>query len=432
MPISPDSDYSMCGAVSCLHITPDIYHGTFIGQLDVDGICDNAGYLTFGERIERAVLQWWPTASLEQRAYATVHGFLDLPTQIAEATGTVISCLATAHMKTTTLEVPTMERMVHSKEINLVGLPYTEAIGLLIEDWKIEQWAWKLNEQYVRLCEVLKNFHNKEELSVALDSLRQVRYGSTHNDYDYRDQCTPDQCTPSFRSMISKRDRRRTRRAINRGINSFNKFFGSRDINAFISHKRVKIDGIRYDYHLTNHNNIIERTLQPGHGVPYGLDICDKQGEKLASACVFLPATPIIDQILALALNVKDGESEIEFLQRANLSYVGPNIELAGVPRIIAKVSDPSAGRIEPTCTPDEWWNERFTSTIWYEERSRITAEITIRWRRYIEDCIREISGIPYRAFDTIRHEIEWSPGQNHQIMTMQRTQQLLESIHLL
>lgn len=370
MPISPDTDYSLMGSVECLQMTADIYHGAFASELDVDAITDGTSYRSFAPTIEQAVLLWYETASLEHKAYMAVHGFMDIPLQLNEATKTVINCLTEAMMMQTRLPAP----WTHHQPIEL-GHSYIEAIDRLFVHWKLDRWAWKLGEQYLRSRAVMQQFRDSADLHAALSRVS-VRYG-----------CNVSGTLPKQIPKPARKLQRRARRAINRGIRSFERHLGLRDLQAFISAGKVTITGAKHRYALTNYGNIVSHTMYLGHGVPFGLDIVNDAGVKLASACVYLPDTPIIDQILALALNVKDTESEIEFLQKAAISYVDATIQLEGVSRKSLRVPERLSREAHET---------------WYHEREAVRSCLSDRWQTYIEDCLCAISEIPRPVWDVM------------------------------
>ena len=63
--------------------------------------------------------------------------------------------------------------------------------------------------------------------------------------------------------------------------------------------------------------SIVERTINPGYSTPYSLELLTKDDVHVANLCVYLKDTPVLDQVLAIALYIKSGDEE-EVLQKAN------------------------------------------------------------------------------------------------------------------
>ena len=64
-------------------------------------------------------------------------------------------------------------------------------------------------------------------------------------------------------------------------------------------------------------NSIVQRTISPGFSTPYKLQLFTKCDVHVADLCVYLPDTPVLDQILAVAMYIKTG-SEEDILEKAN------------------------------------------------------------------------------------------------------------------
>ena len=65
------------------------------------------------------------------------------------------------------------------------------------------------------------------------------------------------------------------------------------------------------------YNSIIERTERPGHGTPFGLELFTKTGIHIANLCVYAVDTPMLDQLMVIAMYVKTGNEE-DLLREAN------------------------------------------------------------------------------------------------------------------
>lgn len=107
---------------------------------------------------------------------------------------------------------------------------------------------------------------------------------------------------------------RRGRRALNKSIKLYRAFRGVAEIKAFAKGDTVTITGHLYNYEVVRRRQatLLEHTIRPPNGViPYHLTMLAKDGTRLANGCVYFEDTPILDQILALALHVQDREEEL-------------------------------------------------------------------------------------------------------------------------
>jgi hypothetical protein len=392
------------GAMSRLDITADIYHGADISGLDIDSITRALGALTctpctpgsFEIEVERAVLEWHKTAAPMRRAYMAINGIIDIAFQLNEAIMTIVNRITTAHLAALGVPMPPDDDPPAPIQI---GDTYDEAItATMAANPRVTRWAAKVGEQYQRTREAFAPYTDLTELINDHAHCQQVARGVRLREV-----------------QLARRHRQlehHARHAINRGIRAFTKMLGARDIVAFISQGSVMIEGVRYNYHLTNRGNIVHHTMHL-HGTiaPYGLTICDKQGARLIDGCVYIPHTPIIDQIMALALNVKDAESELEFLRNTNPTSVPWNedgqalrdlmhqreiIRITTPPRAIEVWIDEANLAREPV-EPD--WR-----TLWEDTRREY---MPLMWRS-IEAQIRDISRVPPHMFNPYTNGAGW------------------------
>lgn len=124
--------------------------------------------------------------------------------------------------------------------------------------------------------------------------------------------------------ISKKRDRkdvRRARKALRKGISLFSKIFGENDIRSFLSGESFTMAGFRYDYRLVPRGNLIQDTIRTDHcSIPYGLEILHKSdGSKIGSICVVYDGLPVIDQLLATCLHLGSDDTELELLKTGNI-----------------------------------------------------------------------------------------------------------------
>lgn len=69
------------------------------------------------------------------------------------------------------------------------------------------------------------------------------------------------------------------------------------------------------------YTSLIEKTIIPGFSTPYSLQLYTKTNVHVASLCVYLENTPVLDQVLAVSMFIKTGEEDY-LLQTANWSIM--------------------------------------------------------------------------------------------------------------
>lgn len=68
-----------------------------------------------------------------------------------------------------------------------------------------------------------------------------------------------------------------------------------------------------------SYHSIIDRTVRPGYSTPYSLSLYTKSDIHVANLCVYMENTPMLDQVLAVAMFIKSGSEEM-ILKQANWS----------------------------------------------------------------------------------------------------------------
>ena len=112
------------------------------------------------------------------------------------------------------------------------------------------------------------------------------------------------------------------RRALRRSIGLFCKLRPEEELRTFLSGKPLIVQGRRFDYEMKKRDNFLQHTMNPyGPHIPYRLHLLAKVTQQvLASGCVIIPETPVIDQLLALILHVQDPDEEMVMIRRTNWS----------------------------------------------------------------------------------------------------------------
>jgi hypothetical protein len=75
------------------------------------------------------------------------------------------------------------------------------------------------------------------------------------------------------------------------------------------------------------YHSVMDRTERPGHSTPYALSLHTKSDVHVANLCVYMKDTPMLDQVLAVAMFIKSGSEEM-ILKQANWFRLNDDREL--------------------------------------------------------------------------------------------------------
>lgn len=110
------------------------------------------------------------------------------------------------------------------------------------------------------------------------------------------------------------------RRALRRSIDLFRRLRPEAEIKTFLDGKPLLIHGHRFTYKVQKKDDLLRHTMNPNSAhIPYRLHLLHRQtGRALAQGCIVIPSTPVIDQLLALILHVRDVDGECDVLRTTN------------------------------------------------------------------------------------------------------------------
>ena len=124
---------------------------------------------------------------------------------------------------------------------------------------------------------------------------------------------------PKRNLALEKKKEKDARKALKKGVNLVRNMFGSEQINAFLSGNSFTVEGKRYNYIIKSKNNLIRHTKYPNSGhIPYHLEVVTKEGLILGSGCTVFKNTPVIDQLIAFIMHIKNNEDYV--LQNMNIT----------------------------------------------------------------------------------------------------------------
>lgn len=104
----------------------------------------------------------------------------------------------------------------------------------------------------------------------------------------------------------------RGRRALRRSIDLFRMLRPADEVRTFLSGDPLIIRGRSFDYRVQKRDNLLQHTMHPRSAhIPYDLQLLDKSGKSLARGCMVIYDTPVIDQLVALILNIEHDETKV-------------------------------------------------------------------------------------------------------------------------
>ena len=141
-------------------------------------------------------------------------------------------------------------------------------------------------------------------------------------------------CTPDGLGIVKKYKKqivpKRTKSSIKRALKlMFNMGF-EEEARIFLNGDSIEVSHLdsEFKFVITKYDNsLIYRTEHPGCSTPYKLELYTKTNVFIAELCVYMNETPVLDQVLGLALFIKSGD-ESKILRRANWHSLSNNMEL--------------------------------------------------------------------------------------------------------
>lgn len=137
--------------------------------------------------------------------------------------------------------------------------------------------------------------------------------------------------TPEQRALWARQGKQRERDrvgnihrakgAIKRALKLIDNIGFGDEVRIFIGGDEIEIEHpdsiFKFVLHRRANVDLIDKTIHGGYSTPYHLHLYTKTNVHVADLCVYLKDTPILDQVLAVALFIKSGEEE-DILTKAN------------------------------------------------------------------------------------------------------------------
>lgn len=119
------------------------------------------------------------------------------------------------------------------------------------------------------------------------------------------------------------------RNSIKRALKLISNFGFEEDARIFLRGDSIEISHPDSDFKfvLTKNSSIVQRTQYPGYASSFKTQLYTKSDVFVANLCVYMEGTPVLDQMLALAMFIKTGDEEM-ILRKANFLGLTSDEEL--------------------------------------------------------------------------------------------------------
>lgn len=117
--------------------------------------------------------------------------------------------------------------------------------------------------------------------------------------------------------------------SIKRALKLMMNFGMEEEVRIFLSGETIEISHPEslYKFVITKYSgNLLRATEFPSYSTPYKLELYTKTNVHVANLCVYMKETPVLDQVLGVAMFIKTGCEE-DILEKANFSALNSDIE---------------------------------------------------------------------------------------------------------
>ena len=381
MPISPESHYCLMGMYETLEITADIMSGIYeLMNYDLDGVYDNMpNYYPATQSASTIVTGdfdvWYSdTAVTSERDYVNWRLITDSSSQINE----VITSTTNSIIEDPTVTVTSTNDVIHYVRYDTT---------------RTNQWVGNFN---TRINRALTDTTSDLTTTVYWSVERFMRSGSNISDYIDVNHHTK---TPRRIESIRKNKIKKARKAAVKGINLFKRLFGDTKIKSFLSGNSFIVEGERYNYCIKPKNNVISHTMNPNSiHIPYHLEVLTKSGILLGTGCTTFKNTPVIDQLIAFMLHIKEDEENViknmNIGQRTDAYHEDDWLKDIKKNKLRERIIEDVAETSSPAPTPDRSIRERIIRAVEgisveeHEERNRERDELRPLVAEAVEDMI--------------------------------------------
>jgi hypothetical protein len=385
-------------AADILDLTADMVIGAHIAPINLNETVDHHAsvveddydYRGLADDITAQVTAWWPNAKEHQRAIVAVAGLLQSENALRELVWSVTGPLSSAYLvrhgrppsgvhADFAVEYDDLLKALDFPNIQVLRDP-SLIHAVLDRDESLQRYCRLLKDQYERAVEGLRDL-DAETCAIAQRLARQR----------YEEAQAIAAATNAREAGRNRRQTRQVRKAVRRGVRAMDEIIGAGSYKGFISKDGFVITGCLFDYHVSKSVRLLEHTASPRSAhIPYRLEMRNKAGELLGRACIIFPDTPVLDQVIALALHVREHETECRLVKTLNwLSLTASGRE------------DPDLRQLRPVnkASTDVVWQRHFVQERHFSYRRRIMNCIECDAARALSDYI----GMPLTIFQFMR-----------------------------
>ncbi len=133
-----------------------------------------------------------------------------------------------------------------------------------------------------------------------------------------------------IRDLVRPKVKKSTRSSIKRALKLMTGMGFEDDVRIFLNGDTIEVahpDSL-FKFVISKYDrSLIQRTEYPGYSTPYRLELYTKSDVHIANLCVYMDQTPVLDQVLGVAMFIKSGSEEM-ILKKANWNSLTQDLEL--------------------------------------------------------------------------------------------------------
>lgn len=354
----PEDDDGYCGEAlietltDMLHVTEDIKQGCRLLKPDMrelmkqstpeDGF-EDVMHSDVAVHLHKVVHRWWrDEASMNQRIFMATSALMFSQKQIMIAMNAVADSLITVHRarigQHPICYYDMLPKKIHELPVNRPDdILAPEHIGAVLSTRRYNIWMKNLVAQHMRTMVGIGAMHPREmayrlrEEYTRIEDEQRGDMAAMLADAADRVRVPPDYGILYAQSGSSGRKRRMMRngrKIVRRSIAAYERLFGGSakaNLMEFMRGKPLMLRGKLYTYRFMRTWSAVEHSAYPqAVHVPYALSIYNAANERLANGCIYFRDTPLVDQIIAVALHLRTEEDELDLLSKMNLSALTP------------------------------------------------------------------------------------------------------------
>jgi len=198
----------------------------------------------------------------------------------------------------------------------------------LLAGWRWSFWLRMLERQYVRIL-LGVGVTTSRSLSLRLEAeAKEADFPGQKEALEGMLAMAGTDINPFLvpAGRFDRREMKAGRKALQRGKHTYERIFGARgrqEIRTFLRGDPVVLTGTLFDYKIQKSYSAVEHSIAPDRAhVPFHLDLINKEGDRLAAGCIYFKDTPVVDQLMAMALHARTEADERAMLANINLSDV--------------------------------------------------------------------------------------------------------------